>query len=174
MIKLKMNYRQITLPAAIFLLLMITVTACRKVPERTGTSVEKLAGKWYVRVDNLPKRYAINTYNTAANTPDQFWLETAALRDLTVSATENIGVKGKVPVQLSAQTFSGTGLANTLTATLTNIPTFDILNGKVITNGTVGIKSRTPADSIYFEVKAKGKTFKVSGFHATGFIVDEP
>jgi hypothetical protein len=168
-----MNNKHIISLAALTWLLIITVSACRKVPERTGTAVEKLAGKWYVRVDNFPKRYAINTYNTAANTADQFWLETSSLRDLNVGAAENIGVKGKVTVQLNEQIFSGNGLTNILTATSSAIPTFDISNGKVITNGTFGVKSRTPADSIYFEVKVKGKTFRVSGYHATGFIVDE-
>ncbi|MFD0792708.1 lipid-binding protein [Mucilaginibacter litoreus] len=155
-------------------LLIPVLSACNKIPEREGTTVEKMAGEWYVRIDDKPKRYIMTTYNTSTNSADEFWVQTSNLRDLDVGPNENINIKGKVPVQLSAQTFAGTGLTNILAATATAIPKFEVANGKVITNGTVGVASRSPADSIYFELKVKGKTFKISGFHRTGFQADEP
>lgn len=154
-------------------LLLLATASCQKDPEITNTAVVNMAGEWFVRINNHPKRWVMTTYNTATDSKTEFWLQTTALRDEDNNPVTNIGVKGKVPIQLNGQTFAGNDITN-VAASVTINPKFSVANGKVITNGTVGVASRTPADSIYFEINVNGKVFKVSGFHRTGFLVDEP
>jgi hypothetical protein len=155
------------------MLLLLAMASCRKDPEIKNTAVVTMAGEWYVRINNYPKRWIMTTYNTSDDSKNAFWLQTTNLRDEDATPAANIGIKGKVAIQLNGQTFAGTDVTN-VAATAAAIPKFSVNNGKIITNGTFGVSSRTPADSIYFEINVNGKVFKVSGFHRTGFQADEP
>lgn len=134
--------------------------------------MQNMAGEWVVRVNDIGKYYTITTYNTSANVSTEMWLQASGLRD-SLSHTNIPGVKGKVGVEITAQAFSANGATNVASNSAT-VPTFTVANGKVITNGTTGPVSKTPADSIYFELTVSGATYKVSGFHRTGFMTDEP
>src|SRR5690606_37812279 len=96
----------------------------------------------------------------------EMWVQTSAALS---SGGTSIAVKGKVPVDISTQSFSGTNIAN-IAASKTTIPTFSIANGKVVTNGTIGPASKTPADQILFDLIVNGVTYKIEGYHKTGYL----
>lgn len=151
------------------LLLLTIASSCKKDDNVGGTAVEKLAGDWHVKVNGGTTYYSLYTFNTADNSNSEMWIQSAGLK----AGTTAIGVKGKVGVNVSEQTFSATNVTN-IASTSATIPTFSIANGKVITNGTVGPVSKTPADSISFDLIVNGVTYKVEGYHKTGFLEDLP
>lgn len=155
--------------AIVMLLLVVLSSSCKKDQEIGGTAVEKLSGDWYVRVNGAGAYRALYTFNTSANVATEMWIQSTALR----AGTLNIGVKGKVAVDASNQTFTATNTTNIATATTTTIPTFSVANGRVVTNGTVGPASNTPTDSISFDLIVNGVTYRIEGFHKTGFMEDE-
>lgn len=153
----------------------IILVSCQKDPEPGGTAVEKMAGQWYIRVNGTSKYYSITTYNTSENSSTSMWVQASGLRDsvLNVNSVAIPGIKGKVTVDLPNQTFSANPSTNVASNSAT-VPSFVIANGKILTNAAKGPVSRTPADSIYFEMTISGKTYKVSGFHRTGFMEEDP
>lgn len=150
-------------------LVTVAMSACKKDPEPGGTAVQDMAGEWHVRVNQTGDFSILNTFNTSDNTPNVMWVQALDLE----SAGVSIGVKGKTGVDYANKLFSGTGIVN-IASTKGDIPTFAIANGKVIPNGTKGPVSKTPTDSIYFELNVQGTVYKVSGFHKTGFMEDVP
>lgn len=150
-------------------LMMVFTISCKKDEPVGGTAVQNLSGDWHVKVNATGTYSSLFTYNTAANVPTEMWIQAASIK----SGTTALGIKGKVSVNIADQTFSGTNIEN-IGATKATIPTFNVANGKVVTNGTVGPVSKTPADSISFDLIINGVTYKVEGYHKTGFLEDLP
>jgi len=162
--------KYILINAIILSLITVFSSSCKKDVPAGGTAVEKMAGDWYVKVNAGEDYFSLYSFNTAANSSSEMWLQTSgAFSD----GTSVIAVKGKVSVDLAGQTFSGTGITNEA-ATKATIPTFAIANGKVVSNGTIGPASKTPADLISFDLIINGVTYKVEGYHKTGFLEDIP
>ena len=150
-------------------LLVLFSSSCKKDQEIGGTAVQNLAGDWYVKVNSTGPYIVLSTFNTSANLSTEMWLQSTGLK----SGTTALGVKGKVSVDVSSQTFTAASVAN-VAATSTTIPTFSVANGKVVSNGTVGPGSKTPTDLISFDITINGVSYKVEGFHKTGFQSDLP
>ena len=151
-------------------IMIVFASSCKKDVPPGGTSVQNMAGDWYVKVNNAGNYSSLLTFNTSANTSTEMWVQTSAALS---SGGTAIGVKGKVPVDIGAQTFSGTNITNIAT-TKTTIPTFSVANGKVVVNGTVGPASNAPADLISFDLIVNGVTYKIEGYHKTGYLEDIP
>ena len=162
--------RNIFINTVVILIVTVFASSCKKDVPAGGTSVQNMAGDWYVKVNNTGNYSQMLTFNTSANSSTEMWLQTSAALK---SGTTTIGVKGKVAVELGGQTFSGTNVAN-IASTKTAIPTFSIANGKVVTNGTVGPESQAPADMISFDLIVNGVTYKIEGYHKTGYLEDIP
>lgn len=143
--------------------------ACQKDAEIGGTAVQDMAGDWFVRINGEQEYFPLYTYNTADNAPDLMWVdgEDLALGDVP------LGIKGKVSIAYGEKSFSGENISN-IAGTSEDIPDFSIADGKIVPNGTKGPVSGTPADSIYFELKVGGQSYKVEGYHRTGFLKDDP
>nr|WP_068889869.1 lipid-binding protein [Pedobacter panaciterrae] len=150
-------------------MVIASLLGCKKDVDYGGTSVQKMSGDWYVTINDGTDYFEIYTFNTSDNDPNLFWIQATSLRTGEEGET-NIGVKGKSSVSLSDQSFSGTNIENIYTRS--EISEFAIANGKVITNGTVGPSSKTPTDSIAFDLIIDGTTYKIGGYHKTGFIED--
>jgi len=163
--KMKKN---IIINAVMMLLLVVLSSSCKKDQEIGGTAVQNLSGDWYVKVNNTGAYMTLYTYNTSANLATEMWVRSTALK----AGTTVLGVQGKVAVDAGNQTFTATNTAN-IAATKTTIPTFSVANGKVVTNGTTGPVSKTPTDAISFDLTVNGITYKVEGYHKTGFMEDE-
>ena len=143
--------------------------SCQKDAEIGGTAVQDMSGDWHVRVNETGSYFTLYTFNTSDNSPNLMWVQGTGLK----TASTAIGVKGKVPIVYSDKTFGGENIEN-IAATKADIPEFSIASGKIIPNGTVGPASKSPTDSIYFELNVNGVVYKVSGFHKTGFLEDLP
>lgn len=167
----------------VVLVIAVFISSCKKNVPAGGTAMEKLAGDWFVKVNDKSGFYwTIYTYNTSDNSSVTMWLETTGLTSNNIHVNTDpakgpvkglpIGFKGKVSVDVGAQSFSANNVANVNANTA--VTAFSIANGKVISNGTVGPVSNTPADLITFDLIVNGVTYKVSGYHKTGFISDEP
>ena len=160
----------------ILILLLAVVLAsfnisCKKDQEIGGTAMQKMSGDWYVTIngDEENGHFSLFTYNTSDNSSTQMWLHSDRLRDEGVL----IAMKGKISADVNGMTFSGTNIANIGLSGTAN-PTFSIANGKVVTNGTVGPVSNTPTDLISFDLTIGGVTYKIEGYHKTGFVEDLP
>ncbi|HKG07204.1 MAG TPA: lipid-binding protein [Pedobacter sp.] len=157
----------------ILLAIILTVfgTSCKKDQEIGGTAVQKMSGDWYVLIngDTEEGHFTMYTFNTSDNSSTQIWIQANSL----ATETGGIGVKGKMNVDLNSMTFSGTNVTNIGSSRVAN-PTFAVANGKVTTNGTVGPVSNTPTDLISFDLIIGGKTYKIEGYHKTGFVQDVP
>lgn len=162
--------KNIFINSVVVFIMTVFASACKKDVPAGGTNVQNMAGDWYVKVNNTGNYSQMLTFNTSANTSTEMWLQTSAALKAGAVA---IGVKGKVPVEISGQTFAGTNITNIAT-TKTTIPTFGIANGKVVVNGTVGPVSKAPADLISFDLIVNGVTYKIEGYHKTGYLEDIP
>ncbi len=139
-----------------------------------GTAVEKMAGMWDVQVDAIDESgnvlyedpyglgtITVNTFNTAANTSDEMWVQDASFW----------GVKMKVSVDYNAATFAAK--ENTSydpsNAEAGNV---EFLKGQVLYNQGKNIHGM-PCDSICYTVKfdddSNGLIYRVSGIRHTGF-----
>lgn len=150
--------------------MIVLAAACKKDVPAGGTAVQNMAGDWYVKVNGTGDYYSVLTFNTADNSSTEMWVQTSAAIK---SGATVIAVKGKVPVELGGQTFSGSNIAN-IASTKATIPTFSIANGMIVPNGTIGPNSKTPADLISFDLIVNGVTYKIEGFHKTGYLEDIP
>jgi len=155
---------------AVFVIAATLLLSCKKDVPAGGTAMEKMAGDWYVTVDGEEDYFSLYTFNTSDNSSTQLWIQSNGLR----AETGPIGVKGKLSADLNGQRFSGTNVTNISSVTSGTIKTFSVANGKVVTNGTVGPESKTPADLISFDLIIDGHTYKVEGYHKTGFLEDIP
>lgn len=150
-------------------LVTVAISACKKDPEPGGTAVQDMAGDWHVKVNEAGAYSTLYTFNTSENTPNVMWVQAAGLK----SGAVVLAIKGKTGVDYPNKLFSAGNIANV--STVAGKPaTFTIANGKIIPNGTKGPVSKTPTDSIYFELNVSGTVYKVSGYHKTGFLEDLP
>ncbi|MEQ7798359.1 lipid-binding protein [Pedobacter sp. ASV1-7] len=167
----------------VFILIAIA-SSCKKDVPPGGTAVQVMAGDWHVKVnDNSGYYITMYTFNTSDDSSTQMWLQANGLTSNNIHIPNPggsasmpglpIGVKGKVNVDVANQTFSGSNITN-INSNATNVPTFSIANGKVTSNGTVGPGSDSPADLITFDLIVNGVTYKVSGYHRTGYLEDLP
>jgi hypothetical protein len=128
-----------------------------------------MAGDWHVKVNDAGAYSTLYTFNTSENTANQMWVQAGSIK----SGAVVLAIKGKTGVDYGNKLFSGVNIANV--STVTGKPaTFTIANGKIIPNGTKGPVSKSPTDSIYFELNVGGTVYKVSGYHKTGFLEDLP
>ncbi|WP_426326818.1 lipid-binding protein [Pedobacter sp. R-06] len=150
-------------------LITVAISACKKDPEPGGTAVQDMAGDWHVKVNEAGAYSTLYTFNTSENTPNVMWVQAAGLK----SGATVLAIKGKTGVDYPNKLFSGANIANVST-TAGKPASFSIANGKIIPNGTKGPVSKSPTDSIYFELNVSGTVYKVSGYHKTGFLEDLP
>ena len=156
------------------LMLVSFAVSCKKELPAGGTAVQSMAGDWWVRLDNGDPAgpfgdsyYNLSTYNTAANKPDSMWVDDGN------NAKSFWGVKGKVKIDVSGLTFTGSNVVNQYYQS-----TFSIANGKIIHNGTKGPSSGVKTDSIYFEIQfsddpVPGTIHKVMGYKRTDWQQDD-
>ncbi|WP_321479215.1 lipid-binding protein [uncultured Bacteroides sp.] len=159
----------------IFLLtaLVITFVACDDDTEPGGTSVEKMAGDWWVTVNVINGgqdlgdagvgHIRMSTYNTAMNTATEMWID---------DAKHFWDYKLKVDVDYATRTFSTTDFVSNVSYN----SKVKITNGKIL-EGAALTPSGMPADSIVYMVQfdddSDGYTYKVSGFRRTGLPADD-
>ena len=144
----------------LFTLLVFVLAGCEK-DEIGNTATEALAGEWKVTVDAVDEggnviaedfngigHILMNTYNTAANTPTEMYVD-------------DIGhfweYKVRVKSDVNALTFASDG-------------------GKILL-GAATTPHGTPADSIVYYISFSddepGMRYKVSGYRYTGLAVDD-
>ncbi|TSJ43267.1 hypothetical protein FO440_03485 [Mucilaginibacter corticis] len=161
-----------SLLTAVSILLVISLGACKKDYKNGGTKVEKLAGEYWVQLDDgtgfSDGYYSFNLYNTAANN-DSLWVD---------DNESVLGLKGRVLSNPSALTFS---ITNTPCLYDDGITTFTLTDGKVVPNGTTASGTGDKADAISFtltyDTTDKGvvthNTVKAKGYRRTGFAQDD-
>lgn len=156
-------------------LLVFVLAGCEK-DEIGNTATVSLAGEWYVTVDAVDEggnvtvedcyglgHIHMNTYNTAANTPTEMY----------VDDIENFwDFKVRVKSDVNALTFATEGaVANEKYECNVTIDGGKILLGAATT------PHGTPADSIMYYVSFSddepGMRYKVSGYRYTGLAVDD-
>lgn len=142
-----------------------------------GTTVEQMAGDWYVQtlVDGnvVIDHQLISTYNTAANT-QEMWID------------DHFNIwwfKCKSPVNTGAMTFGGTNLASSVEdddpSTEDIIETYDITinitDGKILKDAAT-TSGGNRSDSIVFFAEFSddpGTIYQLAGYRRTGFLEDE-
>ncbi len=136
-------------------------------PEVTGTATEAVAGEWWVTFsaggEDLTGYTELTTSNTAANVASEF---------LITDNAHQWDYKVKSPLNLSAQTFGGTGLQNLVEG---YDITMSITNGKILENVATSTGGNV-TDSIYFDIEFSddpGTIYTVAGYRRTGFLEDE-
>ncbi len=157
----------------LFAILAVGLTSCNDDTEPGGTSVEKMAGDWWVTATAISngqelgdvdlRHFRMYTYNTAANVPTEMWLEDGA---------NFWDYKVKVNVDYNNRTFTTNDfIDNTSYDCKVKITDGKILEGAALT------PSGMPADSIVYMIQfdddPDGLTYKVSGFRRTGFPADD-
>ena len=132
-----------------------------------GTNVEGVSGEWYVQLlldGEVAVDYSlISTYNTAANTDNDMW----------VDDHQNIwDFKVKTPVNVQAKSFSGTELPNSVED---YDITVNISNGLIVENGSTTTEGDV-ADGISFDIEFSddpGTVYTIEGYRKTGFLEGE-
>lgn len=150
-------------------LCVLSLGACKKEQPIGGTAVESLAGEWWVQIDGSGDYYGISSYNTAENSSTQMWLN---FTNFWGSSDQT--VFGKVNVNLADKTITGQKVANA--GTYKGGITFNVTNGKVTTNGTVGPSSNAPTDAITLDVEFSddpGTIYHFKGYKRTRFVGDD-
>jgi len=152
-----------------------TFTSCETVTEPGGTSVQDMAGDWWVTyevqtdgvwVDAGVNHVRFTTYNTAANKSTEMWINDGG---------NFWNFHSTVNVDYTAKTFSTTDSVST---NAVKYPSEKVLitNGKVL-KGAAKTPSGEPADSIVFFAAFNDDSgpivYKVAGFRRTGFPKDD-
>lgn len=134
-------------------------------PVIEGTATQAVAGEWWTTFSqggqDLTGYQQITTSNTAANVPTEF---------LITDNAHQWDYKVKVPLNLDARTFGGTGLAN-----LAYPITVNVTNGKILPGAAISTGGNV-TDSIYFDLEFSddpGVIYNVAGYRRTGFLEDE-
>lgn len=149
----------------LLVLMFVTFSSCDEVEDADvgSTSVEEMAGDWYVQLDGTGSYYHIYTYNTAADNGQEMWINDGGhFWEFTA----------KTPVNLSGLTFGGTNLASDYSGYKITI---NITNGK-ITKGNIITPAGNPTDGISFDIEFSddpGTIYSLSGYKRTGFAADE-
>lgn len=162
--KLKQNITRVL----VALLVLTSFVACDEVGDTDpgGTSVESLAGDWYVQTlvnGEVALDYRlISTYNTAANDANMF-----------IDDHGNIWTfKVKSPVTINSLSFAGSNLASSVDGYDVNVT---ITEGKVTKNDTKTSGGNT-TDGISFKAEFSddpGTIYEIKGYKRTGFKEDE-
>lgn len=161
-----------------YLILLLTaltfsLVSCEKDTEPGGTSVEKMAGDWWVTAHMMENgvdagdvgvgHFRMQTFNTAANTSTEMWLEDGA---------HFWDYKLKVGVNYANRTFSTSDFVDNVAYE----SKVKITEGKVLKNAAK-TPSGMPADSIVYFIQFDDDEdeliYKVSGFRRTGFPGDD-
>lgn len=160
---------------------LFVMTSCEK-DEVGGTATQALAGEWYVTADAVDAngnlvfedvfglgRFLLNTYNTAANTATEMWIDD----------NKNFWeFKVKVAANVKGLTFQTDGAVANATYEGCNVT---IEGGKIIVGGAK-TPHDTPADYIEFYVSFSDDDnpanygyakYKVSGYRYTGLVEDD-
>jgi len=150
-------------------------TGCQKDTEPGGTSVQDMAGEWWVTaeyqdagewVDAGVGHFKLSTYNTAANLSTEMWVNDHG---------SFWNFKSVVKVDYTAKTFLTT---DSVTTNSVSSPTEKVLitAGKVL-KGAAKTPSNVAADSIVFSAVFNDDSgpivYKISGFRRTGFPADD-
>ena len=154
---------------ALLMIVFTTFTSCDEVGdiEIGGTTVEDMAGNWYVTTaiggTVVQGHVEISTYNTAANI-EEIWLDDF----------QNIWWwKSKVPVNLSNMTFSGTDLPSSVDG---YDITVTVTNGVIVQDVEDATSGGNTADTISFDIEFSddpGTIYEIRGYKRTGFPEDE-
>ncbi|KAA3621669.1 MAG: hypothetical protein DWQ02_27275 [Bacteroidetes bacterium] len=146
---------------------MIQLTACDlgKEPEIGGVALQEMCGEWWIRVslDETPLTgyYLMSTFNTAANTDSDLFIDDHELWPFKVSATADLG----------SMSMSGSNLDNLYDEAIT----VNIIEGKIIEDAAT-TSGGNKADSIYLRLEFAddpGNEYVYSGYKRTGFLEDE-
>ena len=140
--------------------------------EPGGTNVQKMAGRWDVKVDAVDDSgnvlyddpygmgtITIFTYNTADDSKTEMWLDDRG---------KFWAFKMKVDVNYEARTFS----CGTKDYDAAGTGTAEVTGGKIMENAAKNLHGM-PNDSIVFNIKFSddnnGLTYRISGQRYTGF-----
>lgn len=148
-------------------------TACDDDTDPGGTAVQKMAGDWWVTFKNVGNSdyegeygpYLMYTYNTAANTDAEMWLEDGG---------HFWDYKLKVNVSYANRTFQTSDFAENIAYE----SKVKITEGK-ITEGAATTPSGMPADKIEYKIQFDDDgydgsvVFEVTGFRRSGFPADD-
>jgi len=151
----------------IMLLGVMVITSCKKEAEIGGTAVKDMSGEWFLRYsDDGGETWSdythFSTYNTASNSTSEMWLD-----DLETFWQ----MKGKVSVDFTNKTFSGTDIENQYYDSQ-----FTIMDGKVLKGAATAPASGAKTDSLYFKATFSddpGAEYILAGYKKTGFLEDE-
>ena len=157
----------------LFAAMAVMFTSCKKDFEPGGTEVEKMAGDWWVTatiMDNGQElgdagvgHFRMYTYNTAANSSTEMWLEDGGFF---------WDYKVKVNIDYNNRTFT----TNDFIDNTSYECKVKITDGKIL-EGLATTPSGMPADSIVYMIQfsddENNLTYKVSGFRRTGFSNDD-
>lgn len=151
----------------------ILLTSCDKETEPSGTSVEKMAGDWWVTAHIMQDgqdmgdagvgHFRMYTYNTAANLPTEMWLEDEG---------NFWDFRLRVAVDYPNRTFSTNGFVPNASYDCG----VSITRGQIL-EGAATTPSGMPADSIVYFIQfdddVNNLLYKISGFRRTGFDADD-
>jgi len=160
-----MKKRNIYLYALLAVTLVLAFGSCKKDPKIGGTKTQPLDGEWWVTTKGSDGStsgiYSLNTYNTAANTPDSLWIN---------DGNNYYGLKARISANVSNLTFSATNaheLYYDVNVTITE--------GKVLPMAATAPGSKDKTDSIYFKAVFTGDptVYTYSGYKRTGFAQDD-
>ena len=168
---------------AIYLLLMAVcavMTSCEK-EEIGGTATQALAGEWYVTADAVDKygnvleedffgigHFHVNTYNTAANVPNEIWVD-------------DLGNFWEFKIKASADVNNCTFSTPDSVANVYYDCKVLIEGGKILPDAAT-TPHGTAADSIVFYVSFNDDTYpeefgfakyRISGYRYTGLASDD-
>ncbi|MDD3359714.1 MAG: lipid-binding protein [Parabacteroides sp.] len=151
--------------------LALLTISCEEDTDPGRTSVEEMAGDWWVRYEledggewvDLAGYQRFTTYNTSGNNATEMWINDGA---------HFWDFSGVVSVDYPNKTFKTNGMIENNSYE----SQFEIIDGKVLAGKAI-TPSGQPADSLVFFVKfsddTDGLTYKVSGFRRTGFPADD-
>lgn len=159
----------------LLLVLVMSFTSCYDDLEVGGTETQNMSGDWWVQlliddgagnwVDGFGVGYFhVSTYNTAANTSSEMWLDDHGFWPY----------KAKVPINYDSQTFSAVDLADPFSDP--DLPvTATIMDGKIL-DDVATTSGGNQSDSIHYRIEWSdypGVDFMVAGYRRTGFAEDE-
>jgi hypothetical protein len=168
--------------------LPLLFTGCQDDPDSGGTNVEALAGEWFVQVfldgeEFDATYYHMYTYNTAANSASEIWIDADAVWPFTTKAPCNTDDLSFGTISYENQDFSdvildvyGLDIPDTLT----------VIDGEILT-GAATTSGGNTTDSIYININSTGirdlyaafgldlpaGVYTIAGYRRTGFIEDE-
>jgi len=157
--------KNITYKLLALVLILGTLSACRKDRVVGGTAVQSLSGQWWVKTKGSDGSqsgyYALNTFNTAANVPTEMWID---------DGNHYYGLHSKITTNVSALTFS----ANAVDELYYGVKV-TITDGKVLPGAVIAAGSKAKTDSIYFKAVFTGDptVYTYSGYKRTGFTTDD-